>query len=305
MSAQRQQQRRAEHQRAGGDVERVDDRLLAGEDDESAERDLGRDRGGEQPGWTRELRSIAVVLQDVRDRHDRPRRHHQRAHPMSKVNRNRRATTTAEAAGRTSTENPESPVRRRCGASSRRAGFAGRRGRSARSIDAADPCRATALTPERFHPRDVNSARLTVRQKKICARPAWLIEIASGRKNKTVKPPSAPCRITAPSAIQPSSRTHARGSRDPEPGDQADGQEADGRRDQPVAVLVEDPADHVLEREREHVLAVGRRPVRHRQPGIGARHHAAGGDEDQRARRRAAARSNAAHVLTRFALPSG
>ena len=49
-----------------------------------------------------------------------------------------------------------------------------------------------------------------------------------------------------------------------------------------MAVLVEDPADHLLEREREHELAVGVRPVRHRQPGVGARDHAAGGDQEHR-----------------------
>ena len=31
-------------------------------------------------------------------------------------------------------------------------------------------------------PADVTSASVTVRQKKICARPAWLIETASGRR---------------------------------------------------------------------------------------------------------------------------
>ena len=56
-------------------------------------------------------------------------------------------------------------------------------------------------------------------------------------------------------------------------------QEADGAGDQPVTVLVEDPADHVLEREREHEPAIGIRPVGHRQARAGARHQAAGEDQ--------------------------
>jgi hypothetical protein len=58
----------------------------------------------------------------------------------------------------------------------------------------------------------VTSVNVTVRAKKICARPAWLMEIESGSISRTVNPPSTPCAITAPSAIQPSQRTHARGS---------------------------------------------------------------------------------------------
>ena len=55
--------------------------------------------------------------------------------------------------------------------------------------------------------------------------------------------------------------------RQPQPGGQDDREEADGAGDQPVAVLVEDAADPLRGREREHVLAVGRRPVGHREPG--------------------------------------
>ena len=47
----------------------------------------------------------------------------------------------------------------------------------------------------------------------------------------------------------------------PGPEHQADGQQTDGARDQPMAVLVENAADHLREREREHEVAVCVRPV--------------------------------------------
>ena len=52
-----------------------------------------------------------------------------------------------------------------------------------------------------FHPGEVTSAIVIVRQKTICARLAWAIEIGSGRYQSTVMPPRMPCVITAASAM--------------------------------------------------------------------------------------------------------
>ena len=52
--------------------------------------------------------------------------------------------------------------------------------------------------------------------------------------------------MTAPSASHPSRRTQRRVLDAPETDDQADRQQADGRGDQPMPVLVEDPADHLV-----------------------------------------------------------
>ena len=132
------------------------------------------------------------------------------------------------------------------------------------------------------HPGEVKRARLIVRQKKSWARPAWPIDTGAGRSSRTVMPPRRPWRMTAPSAVDPKLADPAARIDLPRPDRQDDRQEADRAGDHPVAVLVEDPADHLLEREREHELAVGVRPVRHRQSGIGARDHAAGGNQEHR-----------------------
>ena len=65
----------------------------------------------------------------------------------------------------------------------------------------------------------------------------------------------------------------------PQPHGEDDRQEADGARDHPMPVLVQDAADHLLERKREHEVAVRVRPVGHCQSRVGAGDHAAGGDE--------------------------
>ena len=51
-----------------------------------------------------------------------------------------------------------------------------------------------------YQPGDVNNAIDTDRQKTSWARPAWAIEIASGRNHRTVMPPRMPCVTTAASA---------------------------------------------------------------------------------------------------------
>ena len=133
-----------------------------------------------------------------------------------------------------------------------------------------------------FQPRDVNSAIATVRQKKICARPACAVETAVGRKKQH--------RDAAEQALQdhgaqrgeaehahPSARLGA-----PDPDRKNDREEADGAGDQPVAMLVEDPAHHVSHREREHRPAVAGGPVRNGEPGAGARDKAAGNNQKNR-----------------------
>ena len=67
-------------------------------------------------------------------------------------------------------------------------------------------------SPASSHAGDVNSAIATVMQKKISASPACAVEIGGGRKNRTVRPPSTPCRMTAPSAATPSHLIQRRGS---------------------------------------------------------------------------------------------
>ena len=63
---------------------------------------------------------------------------------------------------------------------------------------------------------------------------------------------------------------------------QTDRQQSDNRGDQPVAVLVENPSHHLGQREREHEIPVGVRPVGHGQTRAGAGHHAAGCNQDER-----------------------
>src|SRR4051794_16431243 len=64
----------------------------------------------------------------------------------------------------------------------------------------------------RFQLGEVNRAIEIVRQKNVCARHAWSVEIGAGRRRMTVRPPRRPCRITVPNAATLSHRTHARGS---------------------------------------------------------------------------------------------
>ena len=56
----------------------------------------------------------------------------------------------------------------------------------------------------------MNSAIAITTQKIVCASVACAVEIAHGRKNSTVSPPSTPCPMTAASAIQPSTFIHLR-----------------------------------------------------------------------------------------------
>ena len=91
-----------------------------------------------------------------------------------------------------------------------------------------------------------------------------------------------PWMMTAASASHPSRRTQRSRFRAPEKDHEPDREHADDGRDQPMAVLVEDAADHAAEREREHLVAVGGRPVGHGEAGVRARDHAAGRDEEER-----------------------
>src|SRR5439155_3296980 len=69
----------------------------------------------------------------------------------------------------------------------------------------------------------------------------------------------------------------------PQPGGEHDGQETDARRDESVGVLVEDAADHFREREREHVPAIGGRPIGNRESRAGDGDQDAGEREKNRA----------------------
>jgi len=60
-------------------------------------------------------------------------------------------------------------------------------------------------------------------------------------------------------------------------------QQSDQRTDQPMAVLVEDAADHLRPREEEHVVAECARPVGHREPSARVRDQPA--EDDEHARR--------------------
>ena len=111
---------------------------------------------------------------------------------------------------------------------------------------------------------DVNSAIATVRQKKISARPACAVEIGAGQEEQhrqaaehALRDHGAERRDAEP--LHPAPRLG-----DPQPGREDDREEADRAGDQPMAVLVEDAADPLGWREREHVPAVAGRPVRER-----------------------------------------
>ena len=62
-------------------------------------------------------------------------------------------------------------------------------------------------------------------------------------------------------------------------------------------VLEPDPAHHLLEREEEHEVAVGVRPVGHRQTRLGARDEAAREDQDAGERRHQQPRRVKHHTL--------
>ncbi len=68
--------------------------------------------------------------------------------------------------------------------------------------------------------------------------------------------------------------------RTPEPRREHEDEESNRAGDQSMRVLVPDPAHHLLEREEEHEVAVGVRPVWHRQTRLGARDEAAREDQD-------------------------
>jgi len=70
---------------------------------------------------------------------------------------------------------------------------------------------------------------------------------------------------------------------EPEPRGEHDREKADRRCDQPVAMFVQDAAHPFGRGKREHVPAVGGRPVRHRQARVGAGDQAAREDEQHRA----------------------
>src|SRR5207247_10182712 len=59
---------------------------------------------------------------------------------------------------------------------------------------------------------EVNRVKLTIRQKKACARQAWLTEMIVGKKKRTVMPPKIPCMMTTPSARKPRIRPDLRDS---------------------------------------------------------------------------------------------
>ena len=63
---------------------------------------------------------------------------------------------------------------------------------------------------------------------------------------------------------------------------QADHHQPDGARDEPVAVLVEDPSHHLRQWEAEHEVAVGVRPVGDGEARVGAGDQPAHGDQQQR-----------------------
>src|SRR5688572_21824542 len=59
---------------------------------------------------------------------------------------------------------------------------------------------------------EVQTARATVRQKKVWAKQAWRMDTGLGSFSRTVSPPNRPCSTTRPAAPQAARRTQARGS---------------------------------------------------------------------------------------------
>ena len=93
MRAQRQHERRDEHERAVDDVQRVDDELLVAEHRQRAERDLHGDEQSPAGGSpdARSSRAAAMVKEDVTaGRRADQQRHDRRADAMREVNRNLR-----------------------------------------------------------------------------------------------------------------------------------------------------------------------------------------------------------------------
>ena len=245
-----------------------------------------------------ELRPIGVAPPDVEELLQHQDRHHEGADAMDVVNRDLRCP-----GGRNQAAEDE----RKVGNREPRAGVTHRRAeqdlhvhrRRQHDQPRAQPIVVDRREPRRAPARGGDSASVTVRPKKICARPAWLTDTASGRRYITVMPPSTPCSTTAPSATKPRRRTHRRGSTRHSQITTPIVSKPDGGRDQPVPVLVEDAADHLVQRERHHRVAVGRRPVGDRQARARARDHPAGGDqEERRARENPAVPVKTAHVLT-------
>ena len=77
----------------------------------------------------------------------------------------------------------------------------------------------------------------------------------------------------------------ARQTGKPQPRAQHDRQKTYGGADEPMHMLIPNAADPFGRRKREHVLAVSRRPVRHRQARTRSGHHAAGQQQKKRTRR--------------------
>ena len=281
-AAQREDQRRRQHQRAADDVQAVDPDGSPAQHRHRAERRPAR-RRAPRAGWpasSARARSRGGTRRARTRRGSTPPR---RARRRGARNESRSSNPSDRARGRrTSAENREWPVPLPNAASSRRRESARRRAPSSSSPGDEAGRRRPVRSP-RFQPSDVKSAMATVRQKKISARPACAVEIAVGRKKRTVSPPRSPCRMTAPSAARPSRFIQRRGSAHPQPGGQHDREKPDGARDQTMTVLVEDAADPFRGREQEHVLAVRRRPVGHGQPRARARDETARQDEDDRA----------------------
>ena len=134
----------------------------------------------------------------------------------------------------------------------------------------------------RFHPGDVDERDRRSSGRRRSA-PGWRARSRSDPAgyHSTVMPPRMPCVITAPARCSRAGAPSAR-LRAPQPDGEHEDQEADGAGDEPMRVLEANPADHLLERKREHEPAVGVRPVGHRQPRTRARDEAAGEDQDGR-----------------------
>ena len=126
---------------------------------------------------------------------------------------------------------------------------------------------------------DVNSAMATVVEKKSCARQACAMLTGFGSMKMTVMPPSTPC-------------SDHRGERDPaetaqpaaalgahQPDRQADREKADGGGHHAVAVLIKDAALHG-----RHQLAIGERPIGHREARVITGDEASGHHQKQRAK---------------------
>ncbi len=206
----REDERRAEQQRARRDVGRRHGDRFPGEDRHRSERDLNGDEAGEERGRSRTSpgrreRNAGRRSHDAARNHERPdavcevdrdrERRDRRNDPAERKRKVRyrepRLRVPHDGAGEELQEDRGDGRRRRSGT----------RG-SSRGVRGVAPRGA-----------DVTTAIVTIRQKNVCARQAWATDTAVGRRKRTVIPPSTPCATTAASAAYPRRRTHARGSR--------------------------------------------------------------------------------------------